>query len=110
MAKQNDKLSFEQPDNELTRVAAGERGKLFPRNDFSPESDNYSSGHPDAVADGDELGRGTSKFLDIYNNKGGTQTDINERNSEIKVNRYSQGSPYYVTNESGGNSRPLANV
>ena len=53
--------------------------------------------------DGDDLGRGTSKFLDIYNQKGGTKTDINERNSEIKVNRYSSGNPYYVTSERVGN-------
>ena len=67
MAKQNDKLNFEQPDNELTSIANAERGKLFPRNDFSPSSESYSAQHPDAIADGDEIGRGTAKFLDIYN-------------------------------------------
>ena len=71
---------------------------------------NHIRHNTDAVADGDDLGRGTSKFLDIYNQKGGTKTDINERNSEIKVNRYSSGNPYYVTSERGGNARPLANV
>jgi len=108
MAKQNDKLNFEQPDNELTSIANAERGKLFPRNDFSPSSESYSAQHPDAIADGDEIGRGTAKFLDIYNLEVGTKTDVNQRNSEIKVNRYSQGSPYYVSGSSG--KRPMANL
>ena len=29
----------------------------------------YSSVHPDADADGDEIGRGTGTFLDVYNRK-----------------------------------------
>ena len=69
MAEQNDKLDFEQPSNKLSEIAEAERGKLFPKNDFSPKSDKYSVVHPDAVADGDDMGRGTGTFLDIYNNE-----------------------------------------
>ena len=76
MATQNDKLQFDQPANKLSEIAEAERGKLFPKNDFSPKSESYSPQHPDAMADGDEIGRGTAKFLDVYNTQAGTSTDI----------------------------------
>jgi glycosyltransferase involved in cell wall biosynthesis len=94
MATQNDKLSFEQPDNELSRIADVERQKLFPKNDFSPKSDSYSATHPDALADGDNLGRGTAGFLDINNYKAGTRTDIEKRNEKIKIKVFSSMSIY----------------
>ena len=94
MATQNDKLQFDQPDNKLSAIATAERGKLFPKNDFSPESDNYSPQHPDAMADGDDIGRGTSQFLDTHNMKAGTSTDINERIGDIKINQYNENKPY----------------
>jgi|TARA_R110000822_G_scaffold60719_1_gene150928 hypothetical protein len=96
MATQNDKLDFEQPENTLSAIATAERGKLFPRNDYSPKSQKYSSVHPDANADGDELGRGTGVFLDIYNQNAGTSTDVFERKDEIKVNKYNPEQPYNV--------------
>ena len=63
MATQNDRLDFAQPSNQLSAIAEAERAKLFPKNDFSPKSDKYSTVHPDALSDGDELGRGTGTFL-----------------------------------------------
>ena len=96
MATQNDKLDFSQPENTLSAIAEQERGKLFPRNDYSPESQQYSSGHSNATADGDEAGRGTGKFLDIYNQSAGTKTDITERKEDIKINKYNADKPYYV--------------
>jgi hypothetical protein len=96
MAKQNDRLNFDQPENQLSAIAEAERAKLFPKNDFSPKSDKYSSVHPDAVADGDEIGRGTGKFLDIYNENAGTSQDIVERKEDIKINKYNPNSPYKV--------------
>jgi len=48
MATQNDKLDFVQPNNQLSSIAEAERAKLFPKNDFSPKSDKYSTVHPDA--------------------------------------------------------------
>ena len=109
MATQNDKLNFSQPENQLSAYAEAERAKLFPRNDFSPNSDNYSAQHPDALADGDNLGRGTGSYLDIYNQKAGTKEDVQLRNEEIKINRYSASKPYYVSDE-GSNARPMANL
>jgi hypothetical protein len=96
MATQNDKLDFAQPENTLSAIAEAERAKLFPRNDYSPKSEKYSSVHPDANADGDELGRGTGTFLDVYNQNAGTSTDVFERKDEIKVNKYNSSQPYNV--------------
>jgi len=96
MAEQVDKIDFYQPNNNLSAIAEAERGKLFPKNDFSPKSDKYSSVHPDANADGDEIGRGTGTFLDIYNEGAGTSTDIFERKDDIKINKYNSSKPYTV--------------
>jgi len=94
MATQNDKLQFDQPDNNLSAIAEAERGKLFPKNDFSPKSDLYSPQHPDALADGDAIGRGTGKFLDVYNENAGTSTDIQERIGDIKINKFNSKNTY----------------
>lgn len=96
MATQNDKLDFAQPSNQLSAIAEAERAKLFPKNDFSPKSERYSTVHPDAVADGDEIGRGTGTFLDVYNENAGTSTDVFERKDEIKINKYNSKQPYSV--------------
>lgn len=106
MATQNDKLSFEQPDNELSKIAEFERQKLFPKNDFSPKSDSYSVTHPDALADGDNLGRGTANFLDVNNYKAGTRTDIEKRNEKIKINKYSINNQYYTADSTGAHQNP----
>lgn len=94
MAIQSDKLDFSQPDNALSQIAEEQRKKLFPRNDFKP-TDPYSSVHPDALATGDKIGRGTGGDLDIYNNNAGTSEDIAFRKEELKVNKYSTNNPYY---------------
>lgn len=95
MATQSDKLDFSQPDNELSRIAEEQRKRLIPRNDFKP-TDPYSSVHPDALANGDDIGRGTGVYLDIYNNNAGTSTDKQLRKEELKVNKYSENNPYYT--------------
>lgn len=96
MAEQVSKIDFYQPNNQLSAIAEAERGKLFPKNDFSPKSDKYSPVHPDAMADGDDIGRGTGTFLDVYNDTAGTSTDIFERKDDIKINRYNSNKPYTV--------------
>jgi hypothetical protein len=95
MAVQSDKLDFSQPENEMSRIAEEQRKKLFPRNDFKP-NDPYSSVHPDALANGDKIGRGTGVYLDIYNQNAGTSTDKQERIEDIKVNKYTSNNPYYT--------------
>jgi hypothetical protein len=94
MATQSDKLEFSQPDNPLSTVAEEQRRKLFARNDFK-SSNQYSTVHPDANANGDKIGRGTGGDLDVYNNNAGTSTDIHERKDDLKVNKYSTNNPYY---------------
>ena len=96
MPVQSDKLDFSQPENELSKIAEQQRAKLFPRNDFSPESDSYSAVHPDALSTGDNKGRGNGIELDVYSENIGTSSDINARKEELKVNKYSQNNPYYV--------------
>jgi hypothetical protein len=95
MAVQSDKMDFSQPDNQLSKIAEEQRKKLFPRNDFNP-ADQYSSVHPDAIADGDKIGRGTGGELDVYNQAAGTSTDIAERKDDLKGNKYSPNNPYYT--------------
>lgn len=95
MATQSDKLDFSQPNNTLSQIAEEQRRKLFARNDFK-ETDQYSTVHPDALANGDKIGRGTGGDLDVYNSKAGTSTDIFERKDDLKVNKFSPNNPYYT--------------
>ena len=86
-------LNFEQPKNSLTAIAEAERAKLFPKNDFN-KANLYSSTNPDALADGDEQGKGTGGFLDVYNQNAGAIQDIVERKAEIVVNKFQPNKPY----------------
>jgi hypothetical protein len=80
--------------NALTAIADQERAKLIPKNDFNAVGNQYSAVNRDAVADGDNRGRGTGVFLDVYNQSAGDKTDIAERKNEIKINRYNSSKPY----------------
>ena len=86
-------LNFEQPKNELSAIADAERAKLFPKNDFKT-TNQYSSVNPDALADGDEQGKGTGEFLDVYNQSAGAIQDILERKAETVLNEYQPNKPY----------------
>ena len=86
-------LNFEQPKNALSAIADAERAKLFPKNDFN-KSNLYSATNPDALADGDEQGKGTGGFLDVYNQNAGAIQDIMERKAEIVVNKFQPNKPY----------------
>ena len=92
----NDRLDFAQPNNDLSKIAESQRGILFPRNDFSPRSQSYSSVHPDAIADGDAIGRGTGLYLDVYNVQAGTSLDTAERVNNIKINKYNKDKGYTI--------------
>jgi hypothetical protein len=88
-------LDFSQPNNELSNIAEMERNKLFPKNDFK-KTNQYSSVNPDALADGDEAGKGTGNFLDVYNQNAGAIQDIVERKSLTVVNEYKPTNPYRI--------------
>ena len=81
-------------NNQLTAIADMERAKLIPKNDYNPEGNEYSSVNRDAVADGDDKGRGTGVFLDVYNTNAGTVTDVTERKNEIKINKFNASNTY----------------
>ncbi len=80
--------------NQLTAIADAERKKLITRNDFAQSVDEYGVTNSQALADGDEMGRGTGVFLDVYNDAAGTSTDIFERKNEIKINKYDKFKTY----------------
>lgn len=86
-------LNFEQPKNRLSEIAEAERAKLFPKNDFKT-TNQYSSVNPDALADGDDQGKGTGNFLDVYNQEAGAIQDILERKAEVVLNNYKPNNPY----------------
>jgi hypothetical protein len=87
---------FSQPNNKLSDYANAERGKLFPKNDYKKLTFEYTSTNPDAMADGDEKGKGTGIFLDVYNEKAGSKTDVTERKKEIAINIYNKNKFYTV--------------
>jgi len=89
-------LDFSQPANRLTAIADNERKKNLVKNDYKQQGNEYSSTNPDAMGDGDALGRGTGVYLDVYNNLAGTSVDITERKNEIKINKYQPNKPYKV--------------
>jgi hypothetical protein len=87
-------INLSQPDNDLSKIAERERSKLIPKNDYKKTAFEYSATNPDALSDGDDLGRGTGVFLDRYNDKIGTATDIEKRRAQIVVNEYQVNKPY----------------
>ena len=86
-------LSQNEP-NALTAIADQERARLIPKNDFFEKGNRYSATNPDAVADGDSMGRGTGVFLDVYNTAAGTIDDVVERKNEVKINKYNSSKTY----------------
>lgn len=80
--------------NALTAYADQERAKLIPKNDYNSVGRLYSATSPDAMADGDEKGKGTGVFLDVYNEGAGNNVDNSERKNEIKINKFNSSKPY----------------
>ena len=81
-------------NNRLTVIADVERKKNIVKNDYNEAGNHYSDTNPDALADGDTLGRGTGIFLDIFNDTAGTSVDIFERKNNIKFNPYNADKTY----------------
>jgi hypothetical protein len=88
---QTERLDLSQPTNDLTAIADLQRKSLIVKNDYKTVNP-YSSVNPDALADGDESGKGTGIFLDTVN--GGSSIDIVERKNEIKQNEFQPDKPY----------------
>ena len=90
----NEPLDFAQPTNKLSQIADAQRAILFPKNDYKQTANEYSSVNPDALANGDEDGKGTGNFLDVYNEGAGAIQDILERKAEVVLNQYKSNAPY----------------
>jgi hypothetical protein len=95
---QQEPLDFSQPENELSAIAEAQRAKLFPKNNFKKDNP-YSSVNPDAIADGDDQGKGTGVFLDVYNQNAGAIQDVLERKTQTVVNEYKPNAPYKIPTE-----------
>lgn len=80
-------------NNALSQIAEQERKKLFPKNDYNT-GNLYSAVNPDALADGDERGKGTGGDLDVYNQIAGNNVDNFERINEIKINKFNSNKTY----------------
>lgn len=81
-------------NNQLSAIADAERKRLITRNDFKKNADEYGVTNSQALADGDDMGRGTGVYLDVYNNAAGTNVDIAERKNDIKFNKFNQFNTY----------------
>jgi hypothetical protein len=79
--------------NSLSEIAEQERKKLFPKNNYNT-SNLYSAVNPDALANGDEQGKGTGGDLDVYNTSAGNIVDNIERKNEIKINKFNSSKTY----------------
>ncbi len=80
--------------NQLTAIADAERKRLITRNDFIKDADEYGVTNSQALAEGDDMGRGTGVFLDVYNDTAGTSVDIFERKDDIKINKFNKFNIY----------------
>ena len=78
------------------------------------DSDGYSPNHPNAMADGDDKGRGSAIYLDVYGEDVGTKTDImgngevnTGRLNNLKTNLYGKDNEYSSGNiDSDGGYEP----
>jgi len=73
------------------------------------DSDGYSPNHPNAMADGDDKGRGSAIYLDVYGQDIGTRTDImgngevnTGRINNLKTNLYGKDNTYSAGNLDSG--------
>jgi len=95
--------------NKLEQAALAQRASLIPLNTYNSEdqNNNYGAGHPNALSDGDNKGKGTNTYLDTYN--GGADFDVNGnpaiagsgRLQNIAVNQYDSDNGYQTPDTSG---------
>ena len=69
--------SENKPGEALTNMSDKFRKQMLVKNVYPvSDSDGYTSNHPNAMADGDDKGRGSAIYLDVYGQDIGTRTDI----------------------------------
>jgi len=104
-----------QPGEALTNMSDKYRKLLLVKNTYPvSDSDGYSPNHPNAMSDGDDKGRGSAIYLDVYGQDIGTRTDImgngeinTGRLNNLKTNLYSRDNTYSSGNiDDGGGYEP----
>lgn len=68
-------------------VAAKEKARLLNKNEYGDEN-GYGPGHPNALATGDEKGKGGS------GSNVGSSIDMKQKALHLARNQYSDGKPY----------------
>tara|TARA_R100001509_G_scaffold74965_1_gene41894 strand:+ start:449 stop:805 length:357 start_codon:yes stop_codon:yes gene_type:complete len=98
------------PGEKLTELAAKYRKQNLVKNVYPvSDSDGYSPNHPNALANGDDKGRGNANYLDVFGEDIGTRTDIfgngeanTGRNNNLKTNLFSKKNEYSAGNLDSG--------
>ena len=98
------------PGEKLTELAAKYRNQNLVKNVYPvSDSDGYSANHPNALANGDDKGRGNANYLDVFGEDIGTRTDIfgngeanTGRNNNLKANAFSKKNEYSAGNLDSG--------
>jgi hypothetical protein len=85
-------LELTQPQNKMTQIAEQKRKELVTKNDYAISDNEYSQTNPDAISDGDNMGRGTGTYLDTLN--GGTLLDTIIRTEDFAMNKFNPKNPY----------------
>ena len=105
------------PGEKLTNLSDKFREQMLVKNTYPvSDSDGYSPNHPNAMADGDDKGRGSAIYLDVFGEDIGTKTDImgngetnTGRINNLKTNLYSKKNEYSSGNiDSGEGYTPTA--
>ena len=103
------------PGEKLTELGEKFRKQNLVKNLYPvSDSDGYSPNHPNAMSDGDDKGRGSAIYLDVYGEDIGTRTDImgngeanTGRLNNLKTNQYSKKNEYSSGNiDSGSGYQP----
>ena len=76
--------------SKVKAIAATLRPTMLGYNSYS-EAAPYGPSHPNALSDGDKIGRGD------FNGRIGTVDDISARSRQLAMNKYSEANPYEVT-------------
>ena len=107
----------DKPGEKLTNLSDKFRAQMLVKNTYPvSDSDGYSPNHPNAMADGDDKGRGSAIYLDVFGEDIGTKTDImgngetnTGRINNLKTNLYSKKNEYSSGNiDSGEGYTPTA--
>lgn len=77
-------------NSRIKEIAEELRKKMLAFNSYS-DTKPYSPAHPNALSDGDKIGRGD------FGGKVGTIDDIAARMRQLGANKYSDQNPYNVT-------------